>query len=83
MVLLSSVLARICLFLAQYGVAIKRARTEDEYFNSDEEEEQPEYQPKPGSPGPGNQDLGSDEDDPLDAYMKSLEKDVQKKGAYI
>ena len=40
---------------AQYGVAIKRAKTEDEYFNSeDEPEEAPAYQPKPGSPGPGN-----------------------------
>ena len=39
----------------QYGVAIKRARTEDEYFNSDDEaEEAPAYQPKEGSPGPGN-----------------------------
>ena len=42
---------------AQYGVAIKKARTEDEYFNSDEEDEEPAaYQPNPGSPGPGNQD---------------------------
>ena len=41
---------------AQYGVAIKKARTEDEYFNSDEEEEPAAYQPKPGSPGAGNQD---------------------------
>jgi len=66
---------------SQYGIAIKRARTEEEYFNSDEEEEQPEYQPKAGSPGPGNQNVESDEEDELDVYMKSLEKDVQKKGA--
>ena len=43
---------------SQYGVAIKRQRTEDEYFNSDDEvediakleEETPAYQPAPGSP---------------------------------
>ena len=41
--------------LAQYGVEIKKARTEEEYFNSDDEpDEPPAYQPKPGSPGPGN-----------------------------
>lgn len=67
---------------SQYGVAIKRARTEDEYFNSDDEpEEAPAYQPKPGSPGPGNRpgDDDDDEDDPLDAYMKSLEKQAKTK----
>ena len=43
---------------SQYGVAIKRQRTEDEYFNSDDEvediakleEDTPAYQPAPGSP---------------------------------
>jgi len=65
---------------SQYGVAIKRARTEDEYFNSDDEtEEAPAYQPKEGSPGPGNT-LESDEEDPLDAYMKDLEKEAKTKG---
>ena len=42
--------------LAQYGMAIKKARTEEEYFNSDDEKEEPDelgYQPKPGSPGAG------------------------------
>ena len=42
--------------LAQYGISIKKARTEEEYFNSDEEEEAPAYQPKEGSPGPGNKE---------------------------
>jgi len=66
---------------SQYGVAIKRAKTEEEYFNSDDEkEESTDYQPNPGSPGPGNTALGSDEEDPLDAYMKSLEKDAKSKG---
>jgi len=65
---------------SQYGVEIKKARTEEEYFNSDEEPEPEEvgYQPKPGSPGPGNDD--DDDDDPLDAYMKNLEKEAIQKG---
>ena len=63
-------------------MSIKRARTEDEYFNSDDEKEAaPEddggYQPAPGSPGPGD---GDEEDDPLDAYMKELEKEAVTKG---
>ena len=35
------------------------------------------YQPAPGSPGAG----GDDEDDPLDAYMKELEKEAVTKGS--
>ena len=67
---------------SQYGVSIKRARTEDEYFNSDDEKETAAeddggYQPAPGSPGAG----GDDEDDPLDAYMKELEKEAVTKGS--
>jgi len=66
---------------SQYGVSIKRARTEDEYFNSDDEKEAPAeddggYQPAPGSPGAGDEE----EDDPLDAYMKELEKEAITKG---
>ena len=66
---------------SQYGVSIKRARTEDEYFNSDDEKETPAeddggYQPAPGSPGAGDEE----EDDPLDAYMKELEKEAITKG---
>lgn len=66
---------------SQYGVSIKKARTEDEYFNSDDEKDNvPEdggYQPAPGSPGAVADD---DEDDPLDAYMKELEKEALTKG---
>jgi len=68
---------------SQYGVAIKRARTEDEYFNSDDEketagvEDDGGYQPAPGSPGPGD---ANEDDDPLDAYMKELEKEAVSKG---
>ena len=70
---------------SQYGVSIKRARTEDEYFNSDDENEKdtaPDdcgYQPAPGSPGAAD----DDEDDPLDAYMKELEKEAVTKGISI
>jgi len=71
---------------SQYGVAIKRARTEDEYFNSDDEDEKkkaledlPAYQPAPGSPGADDKDSDSEED-PLDAYMASLENDAKTKG---
>merc|ERR1719430_385314 len=67
---------------SQYGVSIKRQRTEDEYFNSDDEvediaklDEEGGYQPAPGSPG-----AAKEEDDPLDAYMKELEKQAEKKG---
>jgi len=71
---------------SQYGVAIKRARTEDEYFNSDDEDEKkkavedlPAYQPAPGSPGAKGEDSDSEED-PLDAYMASLENEAKTKG---
>merc|ERR1719285_596505 len=68
---------------SQYGVAIKRQRTEDEYFNSDDEvediakleEETPAYQPAPGSPS-----YKEEEEDELDAYMKALEKEAATKG---
>ena len=71
---------------SQYGVSIKRGRTEEEYFNSasDEEKEKHEedddggYQPAPGSPGPVDE-----EDDPLDAYMKELEQEAITKGVYV
>ena len=33
--------------------------------------------------GPGNKNVESDEEDELDVYMKSLEKDVQKKGKTV
>ena len=67
---------------SQYGVAIKKTRTEDEYFNSDDEvediatiDDDGGYQPAPGSPGGVKED-----DDPLDAYMKELEKEAVTKG---
>ena len=68
--------------LSQYGVSIKRGRTEEEYFasTSDEEKETEEdagYQPAPGSPGPDT--AQEEEDDPLDAYMKELETEAATK----
>ena len=69
-------------FLSQYGVSIKRGRTEEEYFasTSDEEKEKEDddgYQPAPGSPGPDT--AQEEEDDPLDAYMKELETEAATK----
>ena len=71
--------------LSQYGVSIKRGRTEEEYFasTSDEEKEQETeeddgYQPAPGSPGPDTAQE-EEEDDPLDAYMKELETEAATK----
>jgi hypothetical protein len=54
----------------------KRGQTEDDYF--EEEEEPLAYIPAPGSPsysGPGAEE---DEDDPLDAFMASIESQVKK-----
>ena len=67
---------------SQNGVSIKRARTENVYFNSDDEKEAaPEdtggYQPAHGSSGPGD---GVDVDETLDSYMNELEKEAVTKG---
>ncbi|CAH1180372.1 unnamed protein product [Phaedon cochleariae] len=66
------------------GSSRKRAATEDEYFEDDEEELVPDlaYIPAPGSPTRIEMDrkkqMEEEEDDPLDAYMAGLEKQVQK-----
>ena len=72
---------------SQYGVSIKRGRTEDEYFNStsDEEKEKVDdddcgYQPAPGSPGQVQEE---EDDDPLDAYMAELEKEAVRTGEMV
>ena len=81
-----SSIADSSLSYSQYGVSIKRARTEEEYWASDDEEEKKGsrsaaevesggYQPAPGSPGQ------EEEDDPLDAYMKELETEAVSKGS--
>lgn len=58
----------------------RRPQTEDEYFNDDPPEEPLAYIPAPGSPSyvppPGSDD--DDEDDPLDAFMAGIEKQVKK-----
>lgn len=67
------------------GSSRKRAATEDEYFEDDEEEVVPElaYIPAPGSPTYVQQQQqkqeeqqADDGDDPLDAYMAGIEKQV-------
>ena len=81
-----SSIADSSLSYSQYGVSIKRARTEEEYWASDDEEEKKGnrsaaevesggYQPAPGSPGQ------EEVDDPLDAYMKELETEAVSKGS--
>lgn len=66
--------------LDPYAAAVKkRNRTEEQYFEEDEEEPLA-YIPAPGSPshrgGQGAAD--SDDDDPLDAFMAGIEKQVKK-----
>jgi len=58
-----------------YGAVRKRAKTEEEYFN-DDEEASGAYQPAPGSPGPDGE--SDSEEDPLDAFMAGIEKQVEK-----
>jgi len=54
-----------------YGIPTSRPKTEEDYFDEDEEDSQPLYQPGPDSPNfAGGAD--SDEEDPLDAFMKDL-----------
>lgn len=46
------------------------------YFDDDNEADNVEYQPAPGSPGPENEHGkrdDSDSDDPLDAFMAGIE----------
>ena len=74
------------------GLEIKKARTEEEYWDEEEEEvsnktkenEDLLYTPAPGSPGKefkGETKSDSDsEEDPLDAFMANLEKDAKTQG---
>ncbi|XP_044272715.1 ATP-dependent RNA helicase DDX42 isoform X1 [Tribolium madens] len=66
---------------AAWGGSRKRAATEDEYFEDDEEETVPDlaYIPAPGSPTrveTKKQEVPNEDDDPLDAYMAGIEKQV-------
>lgn len=64
-----------------WGVPKKRAKTEEEYFEDEDEHQQPqlEYIPAPDSPSNKKSDCDSDSsEDPLDAFMQGLEKEVKK-----
>ncbi|CAN7996374.1 unnamed protein product [Ixodes hexagonus] len=70
-----------------YGNLRKRPKTEEEYFEQDEEDHrvgQLAYIPAPGSPtwdeqqGKDSPDASSSDEDPLDAYMAGIEKKLQK-----
>ncbi|XP_060066289.1 ATP-dependent RNA helicase DDX42-like [Ylistrum balloti] len=62
------------------NIGKRRARNEDEYFDDDDEEGDLEYQPAPGSPSADDKNKdGSDSDDPLDAFMADIEKEVKGK----
>ncbi|CAF4931584.1 unnamed protein product [Pieris macdunnoughi] len=58
----------------------KRAKTEDEYFDDDDEPPTPAlaYIPAPGSPTNDMAKENNDEVDPLDAYMAGLEQQAAK-----
>ncbi|XP_055686439.1 ATP-dependent RNA helicase DDX42 [Lutzomyia longipalpis] len=66
---------------SHYAIGKKRAKTEDEYFD-DDDEPQLAYIPAPNSPGgqpqkpAGNDD--DDDDDPLDAFMAGIEQQVER-----
>ncbi|KAK3930300.1 ATP-dependent RNA helicase DDX42 [Frankliniella fusca] len=65
-----------------WGAPKKRAKTEDEYFEEDDESSaapQLAYIPAPGSPSYGGNKKDSDsEEDPLDAFMAGIEQQVSK-----
>lgn len=63
----------------------RRVKSEEEYFEGDDEEDQDglEYQPAPGSPSldkdkSQEDDDEDDEDDPLEAFMAGIEKEVKQ-----
>ncbi|KAJ1527118.1 hypothetical protein ONE63_008653 [Megalurothrips usitatus] len=71
-----------------WGAPKKRAKTEDEYFEEDDESAAPQlaYIPAPGSPSyKGNTKDSDSEDDPLDAFMAGIEQQVtrEKKKAEV
>lgn len=75
---------------ASFGMPRKRPKNEEEYFDEDDEEDRPsaphdlEYIPAPGSPAleqARNMRESDSEDDPLDAFMAGIEKEVQKETA--
>ncbi|XP_055600359.1 ATP-dependent RNA helicase DDX42 [Uranotaenia lowii] len=79
---------------SQYSLGKRRGRTEDDYFDDDEETApQLDYIPAPGSPSAsgsqnnrrsnnrnnaGDDDDDDDDDDPLDAFMAGIEAQVER-----
>lgn len=67
---------------ATWGIPKKRSKTEEEYFDEEDENNGSnlEYIPAPGSPSykPPNQNDSDSEEDPLDAYMAGIEHQVKK-----
>ncbi|KAF6197729.1 hypothetical protein GE061_008695 [Apolygus lucorum] len=63
---------------ASWGIPKKRTKTEDEYFEEEDETPKLDYIPAPGSPG-GNPppEESEDEEDPLDAFMAGIESQVK------
>ncbi|XP_055318992.1 ATP-dependent RNA helicase DDX42 [Sitodiplosis mosellana] len=67
---------------SQYALGKRKSKTEDEYFD-DDEEATPDlaYIPAPGSPSANQSNKSesdSDDEDPLDAYMMGIEKHLEK-----
>lgn len=73
---------------SHYAIGKKRAKTEDEYFE-DDDEPQLAYIPAPNSPGqPGRVESKAsndddDEDDPLDAFMAGIEQQVERESRKV
>lgn len=78
---------------ATYGIPRKRPKTEEEYFEQEDEDDGANnasstlaYIPAPGSPSWGLQDQKKDsdsEEDPLDAFMAGLEVQVQRENEHL
>ena len=83
-------------FQPEKEINVRKARTEDDYFNEADDEDyqigskKPKsddfdlpYQPAPGSPSyveAKKEESSDSEEDPLDAFMANLEKDAKSKG---
>ncbi|CAG7731589.1 unnamed protein product [Allacma fusca] len=74
---MSAIHANANTIVDSYTSAInKRKKTEEEYFDDDEEEPLA-YQPAPGSPSYKQGPAEDSDDDPLDAFMQNIEKEVK------
>ncbi|KAK9501901.1 hypothetical protein O3M35_012537 [Rhynocoris fuscipes] len=63
---------------ASWGIPKKRSKTEEEYFDEEDETPRLDYIPAPGSPSAVNkQEEESDEEDPLDAFMAGIESQMR------